>query len=101
MQHHTHKCATPSHGFKVGVATVASATLYERLLAQPMPRLDISAVCAAWPELSHGVVGTSSDVSLGDAPGDSTARKRREVLQGEARCLIFVLTRGWDASCSS
>ena len=38
-----------SHGFKVGVGTVAIAALYERVLARDLERLDIDAAVAAWP----------------------------------------------------
>lgn len=38
-----------SHGFKVGVGTVAIAALYERILQRDLGNLDIDAVCAAWP----------------------------------------------------
>ena len=48
MQHHTHEGRAPSHGFKVGIGTLASVALYERLLALPLDRLDIDAICAAW-----------------------------------------------------
>src|SRR5437588_9102327 len=37
------------HGFKVGVGTQASAALYERMLARDLTRLDIDALCRAWP----------------------------------------------------
>ena len=39
-----------SHGFKVGVATVAVARFYEALLAQPLEVLDASAAAQRWPE---------------------------------------------------
>ncbi|MBQ6827067.1 MAG: iron-containing alcohol dehydrogenase, partial [Thermoguttaceae bacterium] len=32
-QHHTHNGEAPSHGFKVGVGTVSTSALYERILA--------------------------------------------------------------------
>jgi glycerol-1-phosphate dehydrogenase [NAD(P)+] len=32
MQHHTHEGVAPSHGFKVGVATIAVARFYEKLM---------------------------------------------------------------------
>jgi glycerol-1-phosphate dehydrogenase [NAD(P)+] len=38
-----------SHGFKVGVGTVAIAALYERILERDLGNLDIDAVCNAWP----------------------------------------------------
>jgi glycerol-1-phosphate dehydrogenase [NAD(P)+] len=50
MQHHTHNGAAPSHGFKVGIGTLASIALYDFLFTQPIEKLDIDAACAAWPE---------------------------------------------------
>lgn len=50
MQHHTHDGAAPSHGFKVGIGTLAVTALYEQLLAQPLERLDVERCVAAWPD---------------------------------------------------
>lgn len=50
MEHHTHDGVAPSHGFKVGVATLAVTTLYETLLAQPIHQLAVDACCARWPD---------------------------------------------------
>ncbi len=50
MEHHTHNGETPSHGFKVGVATLAVTALYEQLLAMPLDRLDVTRCVAAWPD---------------------------------------------------
>jgi len=50
MQHHTHNGVAPSHGFKVGVATLAVANLYEFFLQQPLENLDVEKCCAAWPD---------------------------------------------------
>lgn len=50
MQHHTHNGVAPSHGFKVGVATLAVANLYEFFLQQPLENLDAEKCCAAWPD---------------------------------------------------
>jgi glycerol-1-phosphate dehydrogenase [NAD(P)+] len=48
MEHHTHNGVAPSHGFKVGVATVAVAELYERLLAMPMEQLNVEQMLSNW-----------------------------------------------------
>jgi glycerol-1-phosphate dehydrogenase [NAD(P)+] len=53
MQHHTHNGAAPSHGFKVGIGTLASLALYEVLLRRDLDRLDIDAAVAAWPSWEH------------------------------------------------
>ena len=50
MQHHTHQGRIPSHGFKVGIGTLAVAALYEYLLAQPIEALDLDRCCAQWPD---------------------------------------------------
>lgn len=53
MQHHTHNGKAPSHGFKVGVATVTITALYEFLLTLPIDKLDVEACCAKWPSLAE------------------------------------------------
>jgi len=50
MEHHTHNGAAPSHGFKVGVATLAVTALYEQLLGMDAAGIDIDAACARWPD---------------------------------------------------
>jgi len=50
MEHHTHNGETPSHGFKVGIATLYTSALYEQLLRHPIERLDIETCCKQWPE---------------------------------------------------
>ena len=50
MQHHTHNGAAPSHGFKVGVATLAVTALYEHIFQLPLEKLDISWCLGRWPE---------------------------------------------------
>lgn len=50
MQHHTHNGAAPSHGFKVGIGTLAVIALYEHLLSQPLQALNVDRCCANWPD---------------------------------------------------
>jgi len=51
MQHHTHNGVAPSHGAKVGVATVAVARFYEYLMARPVESMDVDVMCTRWPEI--------------------------------------------------
>ncbi len=44
-----HEGELVSHGKKVGLGTIVSTTIYERLLATPVDRLDIDRAVAAWP----------------------------------------------------
>lgn len=50
MQDHKHNGASVSHGFKVGIGTVASARLYEYLYTLDLEQLDIDATVKAWPD---------------------------------------------------
>lgn len=49
MQHHTHGGSAPSHGFKVGIGTLAVAALYETLFAMPVGDIDVQRCCEEWP----------------------------------------------------
>ncbi|MES2692535.1 MAG: sn-glycerol-1-phosphate dehydrogenase [Verrucomicrobiota bacterium] len=49
MEHHTHEGEAPSHGFKVGIATLAVTRFYEQLMAYDFASLDIERCVAAWP----------------------------------------------------
>lgn len=52
MEHHTHNGEAPSHGFKVGVATLAVTRFYEQLLAHDFSRLDVDRCLTAWRDPS-------------------------------------------------
>jgi glycerol-1-phosphate dehydrogenase [NAD(P)+] len=49
MEHHTHQGITPSHGFKVGIGTLASLSLYEALFSLEIEKLDVDRAARAWP----------------------------------------------------
>jgi glycerol-1-phosphate dehydrogenase [NAD(P)+] len=50
MQHHSHDGKAPSHGFKVGIGTLAVTALYEYVLEQPIEELNVDSCCDAWPD---------------------------------------------------
>ena len=52
MQHHTFHGETPSHGFKVGIGSVASTKLYERLFDSDLESLDVATAVSAWPDIA-------------------------------------------------
>lgn len=58
MEHHTHRGEAPSHGFKVGLATLAVTALYEWLLAQPFEQLDVERCVARWPSAAEAEAET-------------------------------------------
>ena len=49
MQHHTFRGVAPSHGFKVGIGTLASTALHEHLLSRDLRAIDVEQAVAAWP----------------------------------------------------
>ncbi len=49
MEHHTYQGQTPSHGFKVGIGSLASLSLYEALLSMDIDRLDVERAICGWP----------------------------------------------------
>jgi glycerol-1-phosphate dehydrogenase [NAD(P)+] len=50
MEGHGHDWTPPlSHGFKVGLGSIAIAALYERILERDLSGLDVDALKAAWP----------------------------------------------------
>jgi glycerol-1-phosphate dehydrogenase [NAD(P)+] len=53
MEHHTHNGEAPSHGFKVGVATLAVTALYEELLKRPLEQIDVGRCLAGWPDAAE------------------------------------------------
>jgi glycerol-1-phosphate dehydrogenase [NAD(P)+] len=51
MEHHTYRGVTPSHGFKVGIGSLASLALYEAVLEHDFENLDVEAAVSAWPTI--------------------------------------------------
>ncbi len=49
MEHLRFNGASVSHGFKVGIGTLATTALFEMLLEEPVERLDVERCVAAWP----------------------------------------------------
>jgi glycerol-1-phosphate dehydrogenase [NAD(P)+] len=50
MQRASHNADTPSHGFQVGIGTLAVAQLYEALFEMHLDRIDVEALAGHWPD---------------------------------------------------
>lgn len=50
MEHHKYHGVTPSHGFKVAIGSLASASMYESLMSSDIANLGIDAAVDAWPD---------------------------------------------------
>ncbi len=98
MQHHTHQGTAPSHGFKVGIATLAVAALYEVILRYRFKNLDIESCCARWPTQS------ATEKTIRDLFGDgelaevAVAETRAKALETSAlRSQLQTLKSSWPA----
>ena len=73
-----------SHGFKVGLASIAIAALYERLLTRDLAALDIPAICRSWPgrkELERRVRAAHTTPGLDEAAVIETLSKYVDAVQ--------------------
>ncbi|HEY0944121.1 MAG TPA: sn-glycerol-1-phosphate dehydrogenase [Opitutaceae bacterium] len=73
MEHHTHDGEAPSHGFKVGIATLAVTALYEELLRQPLEQLDVEHCCARWPEPAEAEAAVRAQFARDDFTATAVA----------------------------
>jgi glycerol-1-phosphate dehydrogenase [NAD(P)+] len=85
MQHHTHNGRAPSHGFKVGIGTLAVTALYEQLLARPLDKLDVEWCCAKWPSRDQWL--TKARELFGESEVGSVAAREIVEKTGDAEIL--------------
>ena len=88
MEHHTYRGEAPSHGFQVGIATLAVSRLYEKMLQTPLDKLDVEACCRQWPEwaeLEQQAVSLFRDTDFLDTAIKESRAKyiSREALAGQ------------------
>lgn len=94
MQHHTHQGAAPSHGFKVGIGTLASTALYEELLPSDLNELDIEKLVSDWPPADDYVSRTAA--TLGDlAPLAAEELRAKHPTPAALREQLVRLRSGW------
>ena len=84
MEHHTHLGLAPSHGFKVGVATLAVTALYEELLRQPLETLDVARGCAIWPTKREAERAVRSEFARTDFATIAIAESRAKYIARDA-----------------
>lgn len=95
MEKLTHLGAAPSHGFQVGIGSLASLRLYEALLAHPLERLEMDSAVQTWPDWPQQeatVRGLFDDQALVDKALEETRAKHvsREQLRQELVRLVGV-----------
>lgn len=98
MQHHTHNGEAPSHGFKVGIATLAMMALYEDLLKRDSLTLDVDRRVREWPPMAHfekTIVETMGTGDLGTKALEETRAKYPT--PDELRVQLIQLRDAWPA----
>ncbi|MDR0353197.1 MAG: sn-glycerol-1-phosphate dehydrogenase [Opitutaceae bacterium] len=98
MEHHTHNGAAPSHGFKVGVATLAVTTLYEQLLRMDAGALNIDAICARWPDAQTLEARTAATFASAEFKETATRETMAKYIDAPAlHRQLALLKTGWPA----
>lgn len=98
MEHHTHGDEAPSHGFKVGIATLAVAALYEVLLDLPIDELDVAAACTRWPDWSQMENRVRRQFATSDFLPTALEETRAKHLSAtELRAQLELLRRIWPS----
>jgi len=96
MQHHTHDGAAPSHGFKVGIGTLASLGLHEVLLRRDLARLDVEAAVADWPSPERVEVRIAALLGTGELAEKAWAETRAKHPTADVlRAQLVRLRAGW------
>jgi glycerol-1-phosphate dehydrogenase [NAD(P)+] len=76
MQHHTHEGGTPSHGFKVGIGTLASRALYEELFGHNLASLDVEATVGRWPTVEDVAKRITTVLGTGELAAKARSETR-------------------------
>lgn len=96
MQHHTHQGAAPSHGFKVGIGTLASVALYEELLSRELNTLDVEAAVERWPSLAQQITHICSLFGQGELAEKAIEETRAKfVTPNQLRDQLTKLRETW------
>ena len=83
MQREVHDASSPSHGFQVGIGTLASLALYDYLLSTDLGQIDFEAAVAAWPTIEQAEARIAALFGPGDLP---PRRWKRLGLNTDERC---------------
>jgi glycerol-1-phosphate dehydrogenase [NAD(P)+] len=100
MEHHTHNGATPSHGFKVGVATLAVTRLYEALLEYEMSHLDVEQCVNNWSTVDEAQRRVQTMFAGADFISTAkTETEAKHVSTSELRAQLQKLKENWPQIC--
>jgi len=96
MERHTHNGVAPSHGFKVGIGTLAVAALYEQLFKLPLENLDADR-CVENFECDNDVVKNIRELFPESDVADKAIEETRakQIPPAELRQQLELLKKIW------
>ncbi|HVJ85834.1 MAG TPA: sn-glycerol-1-phosphate dehydrogenase [Caulifigura sp.] len=95
MQHHTYNGVAPSHGFKVGIGTLASTALYDELFRRGLGETPVDDLVHRWPSLAElepqvrsffepgELADKAVEETLAKFPDRERLKKQLETLRGD------------------
>ena len=96
MQHHEHRGAAPSHGFKVGIGTLASLALHDECLRCDFVQLDIEDAVRRWPSLGELETRIARTLGSGELAANALAESRAKYIAPDRlRRQLTVLSGAW------
>jgi glycerol-1-phosphate dehydrogenase [NAD(P)+] len=96
MQHHQHRGAAPSHGFKVGIGTLASLALHDVCLRRDLAALDIEDAVRRWPAFGELRARIGATLGEGELAATALAESRAKYITPDRlRHQLVVLGRAW------
>ncbi|MGH9655225.1 MAG: sn-glycerol-1-phosphate dehydrogenase, partial [Bryobacteraceae bacterium] len=98
MQHHTHNGVPPSHGFKVGIGSLASIAMYDEILRRDLLNLDIDAAAERWPSPAQMEVRIATVLGTGELGAKAMEETRAKyVSRDRLRSQLRTLRTAWPA----
>jgi glycerol-1-phosphate dehydrogenase [NAD(P)+] len=96
MEHHAVGGRAPSHGFKVGIGSLASLAMYEALDQLHMDRVDVNAAVEAWPDAAANDAEIEELFSIDELRSKARQESAAKLLPRDAlRAQLQKLTAGW------
>ena len=96
MEHHAYRGNTPSHGFKVGIGSLASLALYEAILAYDFEKLDVESAVAAWPTIEANSAEVNGLFEIPELRGKAILESTTKYIDHDAlRLKLQQLKRDW------
>lgn len=96
MEGHKHLGDSPSHGFKVGIGSLASIALYEAFARQPIESLDVDAAAERWPDAMANDAEIAALFAQDELRQKAFEESRAKLVSRDAvRTQLQQLRKGW------